>query len=351
MPGFAERVLAWYDLHGRKDLPWQQVGAYGIWVSEIMLQQTQVQTVIPYYERFMARFPDATSLANAHIDEVLQRWSGLGYYARARNLHKAAGIIRDEHGGEFPDSFDDVAALPGVGRSTAGAILSLAFGQRHPILDGNVKRVLGRHDAVAGWPGRTATARTLWTLAEARTPRERAAEYTQAIMDLGAVLCTRSNPRCDDCPVASDCKARLTGTVADYPGRKPKKARPLRQTTMILALDGDSLYVERRPPSGIWGGLWSLPEVGDGAVDDWCRQTFGNGGTDVEHWSALRHSFSHYDLDIHPVLVRVGSGSRKVADEQAATWYRLGSEPPGGIAAPVQKLIDELRKAVHVTNG
>ena len=351
MPGFAERVLAWYDLHGRKDLPWQRAGAYGTWVSEIMLQQTRVQTVIPYYERFMARFPDAISLANAHIDEVLQHWSGLGYYARARNLHKAAGIIRDEHGGEFPDSFDVVAALPGIGRSTAGAILSLAFGQWHPILDGNVKRVLARHDAVAGWPGKTAVAKALWALAEERTPRERVADYTQAIMDLGATLCTRSSPRCDACPVADDCEAGRAGTVGDYPGRKPKKARPLRQTTMILAVDGDALYVERRPPTGIWGGLWSLPEVGDGVVDDWCRRVLGSDGGDLEHWSTLRHSFSHYDLDIHPVLVRVGPGSRKVADEGVAAWYRLGSEPPGGIAAPVQKLIDELRKAVHVTNG
>ena len=351
MDGFAERVLAWYDLHGRKDLPWQQAGAYGTWVSEIMLQQTQVQTVIPYYERFMARFPDVRGLADAAVDDVLQHWSGLGYYARARNLHKAARVICDEHGGEFPVQFDDVAGLPGVGRSTAGAILSLAFDQRHPILDGNVKRVLARHAAVAGWPGRSSVARELWALADECTPSERVADYTQAIMDLGATLCTRSNPRCSACPVAQDCEARLAGSVADYPGRKPKAERRRKQTTMILAFDGDSVYVERRPPSGIWGGLWSLPEVSDGAVDEWCRRVLRLDGAGAERWSPLKHSFSHYDLDIQPVLVRVGPASRKVADEEAATWYRLDSKPPGGIAAPVQKLIDELRKATHVTNG
>jgi A/G-specific adenine glycosylase len=351
MAGFADRVLAWYDLHGRKELPWQGVGAYGTWISEIMLQQTQVRTVIPYYERFMARFPDVTALADAAVDDVLQHWSGLGYYARARNLHQAAKVIRDEHGGEFPGQFDLVVGLPGVGRSTAGAILSLAFDQRHPILDGNVKRVLARHAAVAGWPGKTDVAGALWALAEERTPGERVADYTQAIMDLGATLCTRSHPRCADCPVAGDCEARQAGSIMDYPGRKPKKARPRRQTTMILAFDGDSVYVERRPPSGIWGGLWSLPEPGADAVEDWCRRVLSQDEAGIEPWAPMQHSFSHYDLDIQPVLVRVGSGSRKVADEEAATWYRLDGEPPGGIAAPVQKLIDELRKATHVTNG
>ena len=351
MTRFADRVLAWYDAHGRKDLPWQQADAYAVWVSEIMLQQTQVRTVIPYYERFMQRFPTVTSLADAPIDDVLQHWSGLGYYARARNLHKAAGVIRDDYGGEFPDSFDAVVALPGIGRSTAGAILALAFGQRHPILDGNVKRVLARHEAVAGWPGRTAVANELWHLADMHTPQERVADYTQAMMDLGATLCTRSKPACTSCPVAADCKALATGTVSDFPGRKPKAEKPLRQTTMVLAVHDGALFLERRPPSGIWGGLWSLPEVGDGDVGDWCRRKFSGGESQSESWAPLRHSFSHYDLDIHPVVVRVGASSRKVADGDGTTWHRLDSEPPGGIAAPVQKLIDELRKALHVTNG
>jgi len=351
MTEFAARLLGWYDIHGRRDLPWQGSGAYGTWVSEVMLQQTQVRTVIPYFERFLQRFPDPVSLADAPLDDVLRHWSGLGYYARARNLHKAAIVIRDEHGGEFPRSFEAIVKLPGIGRSTAGAIAALAFGERQPILDGNVKRVLARHAAVAGWPGTTSVAGRLWALAEQHTPGKRVADYTQAIMDLGATVCTRDDPHCADCPVGDDCEALRTDTIGDYPGRRPKKARPLRQTTMILALAGEWLYVERRPPTGIWGGLWSLPEIGAGTVDDWCRQVLAGPGRDEEPWTALRHSFSHYDLDIHPVVVRVGPGSRTVADGEKAMWYRLGEDPPGGIAAPVQKLIDELNRAVHVTNG
>jgi len=350
MTDFAERVLAWFDEHGRKDLPWQAAGAYGVWVSEIMLQQTQVRTVIPYYERFVARFPDVTALADAQIDNVLGHWSGLGYYARARNLHRTAVTIRDEHGGEFPADFDAVAALPGIGRSTAAAILALAFGKRHAILDGNVKRVLARHAAVPGWPGKTQVARLLCEIAEIHTPGERVDAYTQAIMDIGATVCTRTNPRCGACPVAEDCAALLAGAITEYPGRKPRKAKPLRQTTMVLAVHGDALYLERRPPSGIWGGLWSLPEVGAGSVDDWCRQVLAAEGGETEAWPPLRHSFSHYDLDIHPVLVRVDGRSRRAADDDS-TWHSLHTAPPGGIAAPVQKLIDELKKASDVANG
>ena len=264
MSDFAERLLDWFDDHGRKDLPWQRgINPYRVWISEIMLQQTQVQTVIPYYERFMQSFPDLQSLADADIDAVLQHWSGLGYYARARNLHKAAGAIRDNFAGEFPTAFDDVVELPGIGQSTAGAILAIAGNQRHAILDGNVKRVLARHAAVAGWPGKTDVSKQLWALAEARTPQQRVADYTQAIMDLGATLCTRSKPNCAACPVASDCAARIADDVAAYPGRKPKKAKPLRQTTMVIAVNGAAVFLQRRPPVGIWGGLWSLPEVVD----------------------------------------------------------------------------------------
>jgi A/G-specific adenine glycosylase len=338
---FAARVLNWYDDHGRKDLPWQDTGdAYRVWVSEIMLQQTQVRTVIPYFVRFMHRFPDVLALAGAELDEVLQHWSGLGYYARARNLHRAAKLIRDEHGGRFPADVDAVAALPGIGRSTAGAILALAFGQRHAILDGNVKRVLARHAAVAGWPGKTTVARELWELAEARTPARRMAEYTQAMMDLGATLCTRSAPACGRCPVNDDCVALATGEVDRFPGRKPKRDRPLRETTMVLAVADGAVYLERRPATGIWGGLWSLPEVGD--VGDWCAQRFNADAVETQSWDKLRHSFSHYDLDIVPVVVRIDAVSSKVADYDGATWYRPGDEPPGGIAAPVMRLIETL---------
>jgi A/G-specific adenine glycosylase len=350
MTNFPDRVLDWYDHHGRKDLPWQKSDAYCVWVSEIMLQQTQVATVIPYFERFTQSFPDVATLADADIDAVLSHWSGLGYYARARNLHKAAIVIRDEHGGRFPKAFEDVAALPGIGKSTAGAILSLAFGARHPILDGNAKRVLARHEAIAGWPGKTPVANKLWAAADRYTPGNRSRAYTQAIMDLGATLCTGTKPRCEDCPVSVDCQALEAGTIADYPGRKPKKDKPLKQTTMVLAVNGESLYLERRPPAGIWGGLWSLPEVGTDSVDDWCQRRFANKSRNRESWAPLRHSFSHYDLDIHPVVVRVDETSRKVADGDNSTWYKLDTVLPGGIATPVQKLINELKRASNVTN-
>jgi A/G-specific adenine glycosylase len=296
----------------------------------------------------MHRFPDVLALAGAELDEVLQHWSGLGYYARARNLHRAAKLIRDEHGGRFPADVDAVAALPGIGRSTAGAILALAFGQRHAILDGNVKRVLARHAAVAGWPGKTTVARELWELAEARTPTRRVAEYTQAMMDLGATLCTRSAPACGRCPVNDDCVALATGEVDRFPGRKPKRDRPLRETTMVLAVADGAVYLERRPATGIWGGLWSLPEVSD--VGGWCAERLNARAVAVENWDTLRHSFSHYDLDIAPVVVRIDTASSKVADCGDSTWYRPGDAPPGGIAAPVMKLIETLGNTDELRN-
>ena len=347
MNDFASRLLAWFDEHGRKDLPWQRgINPYRVWVSEIMLQQTQVQTVIPYFERFMASFPDALSLANAAQDEVLAHWSGLGYYARARNLHRAAQVVRDEFGGEFPRGFDDVVALPGIGRSTAGAILSIACGQRHAILDGNVKRVLARHAAIEGWPGTTSVANKLWALADEFTPHERVADYTQAIMDLGATLCTRAKPDCDRCPVATDCVARNTVTVTLFPGKKPKKDKPLKSTTMVLANVDGHVLLERRPEAGIWGGLWSLPEVNECSVEEWCDDALAATPVATESWEIVRHSFSHYDLDIQPVVVRVEPAAGKVADTERETWHPLDAPPPGGIAAPVKKLIEELRNNV-----
>ncbi len=346
---FAARVLRWYDDYGRKDLPWQNTGdAYRVWISEIMLQQTQVQTVIPYYTRFMHRFPDVLALADAALDEVLHHWSGLGYYARARNLHHAAEIIRDEHQGRFPSDIETVSDLPGIGRSTAGAILALAFEQRHAILDGNVKRVLARHAAIDGWPGKTAVARQLWELAEARTPMQRVGDYTQAMMDLGATLCTRSKPACATCPVNSDCIGLSSAEVERFPGRKPKKEKPLRETTMVLAVADGAVYLERRPASGIWGGLWSFPEVSN--VGDWCAQMFQAASFETESWDRLRHSFSHYDLDIEPVVVRIDALSSKVADYDDSTWYRPGDTPPGGIAAPVMRLIETLRNTDELRN-
>ena len=341
MTDFTTRLLAWFDRHGRKDLPWQQdANPYRVWVSEIMLQQTQVQTVIPYFEAFMNRFPALINLADAEIDDVLAQWSGLGYYARARNLHRAAQIVRDNYDGRFPAVLDEVEALPGIGRSTAGAILSLAFEQRQPILDGNVKRVLARHAAVGGWPGHADVATKLWVLADQYTPSRRVSAYTQAVMDLGATLCTRSKPRCNECPVRSDCAAFAASDIAAYPGRKPKTNKPLRDTFMVMAVAA----------SGIWGGLWSFPELQATGIDDWCSEISSDSPVNRENWDPLRHSFSHFDLDIHPVVIRCRQPRLSVADSQDSTWYQLDQRPPGGIAAPVQKLIDSLRKADDVQN-
>ena len=342
---FSARLLAWYDQHGRKDLPWQQQPTpYRVWVSEVMLQQTQVTTVIPYYERFMRRFPDLQSLAAAPLDDVLHHWSGLGYYARGRNLHKAAVELAAQHGGDFPQDIADVIELPGIGRSTAGAILALSRNERHPILDGNVKRVLARYHAVPGWPGKTSVAKRLWELAERYTPEQRVADYTQAIMDLGATLCARSKPDCAHCPLNEGCEALALGRPADFPGKKEKKEKPQRETLMVLAHCNDELYLERRPGTGIWGGLWSLPEISrrDG-IDDWCADTLGAAPVAVLNWTPLRHSFSHYDLDILPLEVRLKSASRKVADRDDALWYALRQPPEIGMAAPVKTLIEKLK--------
>ena len=342
--GFAARLLAWHGKHGRHDLPWQKRRTpYRVWVSEIMLQQTQVATVIPYYARFMARFATLESLADAPQDEVLHLWTGLGYYARARNLQKAAQLIRDEHGGRFPKDIESVQALPGIGRSTAGAILALSTGQRHPILDGNVKRVLTRHGAIPGWPGDKRVETKLWELADEYTPKSHAADYTQAIMDLGATLCTRSKPRCDQCPVAAGCQARKLGKQAKFPAPKPRKAMPVRRTRMLLLLAEGGIYLERRPPAGIWGGLWGFPEIAAGADPRaWCRQRLGAAPRSVREREPLRHTFSHFHLDIEPVEVRLAAAAAVLEGENR--WQRLDQPVRVGLAAPVKKLLDDLTK-------
>jgi A/G-specific adenine glycosylase len=342
---FPARVLDWFDRAGRKDLPWQcDPTPYRVWVSEVMLQQTQVQTVIPYFERFVGRFPDVVALAEAPLDAVLHLWSGLGYYARARNLHRAAREIRDRHGGVIPDDLAAVAALPGVGRSTAGAILSLALGQRQPILDGNVKRVLARHFAVAGWPGQAAVAERLWQLAEALTPPLRAGPYNQAMMDLGATLCTRS-PDCPRCPLARSCVAHRQGSVADYPGRKPAKALPVRAARLLIVRDPvGRVLLERRPPAGIWGGLWSLPQLGLG--DDplaWCGDRhLGDEARVSSQWPVRRHTFSHFHLDMHPVEIRLERPGLRALDGDGIVWYKPGDPDALGLAAPIRQLLADL---------
>lgn len=341
---FAVRVLDWFDHHGRKHLPWQQrVTPYKVWVSEIMLQQTQVATVIPYFERFMASFPTVSALANASQDDVLHHWTGLGYYARARNLHKAAQQIEAEHDGVFPYSLSEAMALPGIGRSTAGAILSLSRDQRHPILDGNVKRVLARHQAVIGWPGQKKVENVLWELADARTPDMRCSHYTQAMMDLGAMVCTRTKPDCDHCPVQRDCVAYAQGLQEDYPGKKPKKILPVRTTRLIIPLYQRSVYLEQRPATGLWGGLYGFVEA---QSDNETEQVMASRNFDDAKWQALpafRHTFSHFHLEIEPQLAVLGNAPKAKITESGAGWFSIDDEIEVGMAAPTKKIIQQVR--------
>ncbi len=340
---FASRVLDWFDMHGRHDLPWQQdINPYRVWVSEIMLQQTQVSSVLGYFPRFMAALPTVEALAAASEDEVLHLWTGLGYYSRARNLHKAAKQVVAQYGGEFPRSVDALAELPGIGRSTAGAIASISMGLRAPILDGNVKRVLARHQAVAGWPGETAVARQLWQIAEANTPASRSGDYTQAMMDLGATLCTRSRPACERCPVSSDCRALQLGQQASYPQPKPRKALPEKHTHMLLLQDGDRVLLYRRPPAGLWGGLWCLPELEQ--VEDLAQlgELLDLDCGAPQALEAFSHTFSHFRLHIQPLRAAARPRGQRVA-EGDWLWYNLASPPRLGLAAPVQALLETAR--------
>lgn len=344
MDRFAKRLLAWFDQCGRHDLPWQKdTTPYRVWVSEVMLQQTQVATVIPYFNRFMAHFPEVTALAAAPLDEVLAHWSGLGYYSRARNLHRAAQLIRDEHGGEFPTDLERVMALPGVGRSTAGAILAISLGQHHAILDGNVKRVLSRFHAVEGWPGKREVEQKLWELAEVHTPRQRAADYTQAIMDIGSTLCTRSKPDCSSCPVADDCEARLLGRTGKLPGKKPRKRLPLKKVVMPVVVNaGREVLLEKRPPAGIWGGLWSLPECPDrAALDHWLKMLMPV-GHDLTEMDQIKHTFSHYQLLIHPFRIELKGEVASVADEGEKEWHSLDQIEKLALPAPVKRILQQL---------
>ena len=340
---FAPTLLAWYRHHGRHDLPWQQDRTlYRVWISEIMLQQTQVATVIPYYTRFMERFPGVAELASAPLDEVLHHWSGLGYYARARNLHLAAGRIAAAHGGEVPQEFEALHALPGIGRSTAGAILSLALDQRQPILDGNVRRVLARWAGVEGFPGAQAVERALWAVSEAVTPARESAAFTQAIMDLGATLCTRGQPRCGDCPVASGCVALATNRTDELPSARPGKARPSREVVWLVLRRGESLLLAQRAPTGLWGGLWGFPEFTNAAAAT--REARSRGAAPkarARRLEVIVHEFTHFTLRITPLL-------HEVPDEQAAdgvmegggeTWYNSRRPAKLGLAAPVTALV------------
>jgi A/G-specific adenine glycosylase len=341
----APRLLAWFDAHGRHDLPWQRNrSAYAVWVSEIMLQQTQVVTVIGYYERFMQRFPTLRELADAPLDAVLEQWSGLGYYARARNLHRAAHIIVESHGGQLPDDLEALVALPGIGRSTAGAILAIAFGRRRAILDGNVKRVLARFHAIEEWPGKPEVERELWRLAEAHTPAERVGAYTQAIMDLGATVCLRAAPQCDSCPLAIDCAARSAGIAARLPVARPKRERPRRQVAMLVLRDAHgAVLLERRPPSGIWGGLYSFPELApEQTPQTWSDQRIGAPIRDVAPLSAFSHSFTHFDLDVMPIGASIDDAAGSIMDCDGLVWYKRDGDRAIGLPAPIAALIASL---------
>lgn len=343
---FAERVLAWFDQHGRTHLPWQQnPNAYRVWISEIMLQQTQVTTVIPYYERFMGSFPDVQALANAPEDAVLKHWEGLGYYSRARNLHKAAQLIRDQHAGEFPTTLAAVEALPGIGRSTAAAILSLADGQAHAILDGNVKRVLARYHAVDGYPGQTAVLKQLWAYAEQHVPPDRNAAYTQAMMDMGATLCTRSNPACLLCPLQQGCLGFRSGKPQNYPAPRPAKTLPEKQAVaLILRNPHGEIGLQKRPPTGIWGGLWSFPEYADIAQ---ALASLTTPPTATHTLPVQTHTFSHYRLHLQPLLADVDdTGTARIMEADGWLWYKAGTEFGGGLSGAAQRLLKNLKETL-----
>ena len=335
----AEPLLAWHDIAGRHDLPWQADRTpYRVWISEVMLQQTQVATVIAYFERFMQRFPDVCALADAPVDAVLHLWTGLGYYARARNLHRAAQRVRDEHGGVFPEDFESVAALPGIGRSTAGAILALSRDQSHPILDGNVRRVLARLFAVEGRTGERSFESQLWQLSTRLTPQARVAQYTQAVMDLGATLCTRRNPRCGECPFRSRCAAHAAGTPHEFPAPKKPLQRAQREVWMLLARRGDgSVRLVRRPAAGVWGGLWSPPEFATRAL---LLASCESPAASARDAAPVPHAFTHFDLLIHPVWVD-GASPGTVADEAGVLWYNAARPAQVGLPAPVVQLLQD----------
>lgn len=346
LPAFAQRLLAWFDRHGRHDLPWQHPrDPYRVWLSEIMLQQTQVKTVIPYFLRFVDRFPDVVALAQASPDEVLGLWAGLGYYARARNLHLAAQAIVDEHGGQFPQHLDGLVALPGIGRSTAGAILSQAFGQPHPILDGNVRRLIARHRGEAGWTGLPAVQARLWIQAEHWLPSTRAADYTQAIMDLGSLVCVRARPRCDACPVHQDCVALRDDLTDRLPTPRPRQVRRVRHFPALLLFNAaGELLLEQRPPSGIWGGLWCLP-LGE---QDETPEAFADRAGAVAQGRApmapLRHALTHFELVMLPLRASYAPPAG-IREARAQRWLALDApETWPGMPAPVRALIGQMRQ-------
>ena len=345
---FSQRVLSWYDEYGRKHLPWQQdINPYRVWLSEIMLQQTQVATVIDYFQRFTSRFPDVQSLADAPLDDVLALWAGLGYYSRAKNLHKAAQMVCDEFAGNFPRKQEDLELLPGVGRSTAAAIRSIAFEQPAAILDGNVKRVLARHQGIGGWPGQSKTLKALWQAAENLTPQTRSRAYTQVMMDLGATVCTRTKPKCATCPIQHDCLALADDRIEELPGKKPKKQLPIKATQMLYIVFQGQVLLLQRPLSGIWPGLFSLPEIAvDAELNDYFAKQLALCETDLcledSACMQFRHTFSHYHLDITVQKIELLAAPKLVAENTGLHWYNPQNPAEVGVPAPVSKIFKEL---------
>ncbi|MGH8081971.1 MAG: A/G-specific adenine glycosylase [Lysobacter sp.] len=340
---FARRLLAWFDVSGRHDLPWQHPRTpYRVWLSEIMLQQTQVKTAAPYFERFVAALPSLPALAAAPLDTVLGLWSGLGYYARARNLHAAAKYCAEHHGGDLPRDIDALTALPGIGRSTAAAILAQAWDDRHAILDGNVKRVLSRYHGIDGYPGLPAVERQLWALAQAHLPHARMVDYTQAQMDLGATLCTRADPSCILCPLQNDCVARIQGRVAELPVPKPGKVAPQRYAQVLWLLDRDGcVLLQRRPPAGIWASLWTLPQTDDEAqAARWFAQHIEGEFADGAALAPIAHAFSHYKLELHPRRWNAVALRNAVGDNDDLRWFTRTELAALGIPAPIRRLIE-----------
>ncbi|MCD6039212.1 MAG: mutY [Gammaproteobacteria bacterium] len=348
-PQFQELLLNWFNHFGRKDLPWQQNKTpYRVWISEIMLQQTQVSTVINYFNRFIEYFPNVETLAAANEDAILHLWTGLGYYNRARNLHKTAKIIIQHYKGKFPDQLNELEKLPGIGRSTAGAILSIAFNQPAAILDGNVKRVLTRLHGITEWPGSKKINEQLWLLATQYTPAQRSADYTQAIMDLGATLCVRGKPRCPECPFQYFCSAHIQGIEKTLPIAKPRKTLPVRQATLLILRKKPQLVLlEKRPPVGVWASLWSLPQM-DGtpspsAIRKLCKQRFHLNVEQVLFDKSFRHTFSHFHLDIVPALLNVKVDNR-IMEDAHQIWYNLQRTQAIGLPAPIKLLLNNLEK-------
>ncbi len=345
----APSLLAWWAVKGRKNLAWQRNPTrYRVWVSEVMLQQTQVATVERYYDRFIRQFPTVTDLAAAEPDHVLHLWSGLGYYARARNLHKAARLIVDRHAGKLPGDIEALQSLPGIGRSTAGAILALADDQRHPILDGNAKRVYARVFGVTGWPGQSGVQKELWAVADGCTPVTGAAVYTQAIMDLGATVCRRLKPGCDGCPLVDSCHAQRHDLTDEIPGKRPKRTKPQRSTIVVMAVrDDGAILLQRRPDSGIWGGLWCFPETDMvDRVSEWCLANVGNLPEKTRVRPVVRHSFTHFDLDMTPVEARLTAVDGRLMDGDRWLWYNRDEPAAVGLAAPVARLMERIGESI-----